>query len=227
MAKFNLFLVLALLPVLFSCASVEHKEPIEEIEQIDHIKHIEQEVEEEEEQEQAASVPEPQTLGYSTKIMGKGRVSADKLADFLLRNNPQADPEFVRVLMMIYIEEASYEGVDHDIAFAQMCLETGFLAFGGLVQPEWNNFCGLGAIGPQQPGLIFPDPRTGVRAHIQHLKAYGSEEPLNLELVNARFLFVRRGSSPTIEGLTGTWAVDRAYSEKINSILERLFEFSF
>jgi hypothetical protein len=90
-----------------------------------------------------------------------------------------------------------------------------------------NNFCGLGSIGPGQPGEAFPDPRTGVRAHIQHLKAYASEEPLNGVLVDPRYRWVRRGSSPTIQGLSGTWAADRAYSEKIYAILERLYSFSF
>jgi hypothetical protein len=160
-------------------------------------------------------------------IMGQGRVSPDKKADFLLQNNPRADRDFVRMIARLYAEEASFEGVNHDIAFAQMCLETGFLNFGGDVKPEQYNFAGLGAIGNGAPGLSFSDPRTGVRAHIQHLKAYGSEDPLNLTLVNPRFRFVRRGSSPTIEGLAGTWAADRQYAVKIHGILNRLYDFAW
>jgi hypothetical protein len=108
-----------------------------------------------------------------------------------------------------------------------MCLETGFLSYGNLVQPEWNNFCGLGAIGPEQPGLIFPDPRSGVRAHVQHLKAYATEEPLAGELVDPRYRYVRKGSSPTVEGLAGTWAADRQYAVKINAVLQRLYDFAW
>jgi len=160
-------------------------------------------------------------------IMGNGLTNLKNMAVFLLQNNPQADDNFVQVLIQYYIEEAAFEGVNHDIAFSQMCLETGFLRFGGLVQPEWNNFCGLGAIGPEQPGLVFPDPRTGIRAHIQHLKAYATEEPLKGELVDPRYRYVRKGSSPSIEGLSGTWAADRLYSVKIDNILQRLYDFSF
>jgi len=160
-------------------------------------------------------------------IMSIGLTSAENMGLFLLRNNPQVDNAFVKELAQFYIEEAAFEGVNHDIAFSQMCLETGFLRFGGLVQPEWNNFCGLGAIGPEQPGLIFPDPRTGVRAHIQHLKAYATEEPLKGELVDSRYRYVRKGSSPSIEGLSGTWAADRMYAVKINDVLQRLYDFSF
>jgi len=160
-------------------------------------------------------------------IMGIGLTDVDNMTAFLLRNSTQVDGDFVQALVQYYIEEAAFEGVNHDIAFSQMCLETGFLRFGGLVQPEWNNFCGLGAIGPEQPGLVFPDPRTGVRAHIQHLKAYATEEPLKGEMVDPRYRYVRKGSSPSIEGLSGTWAADRLYSVKIDAILQRLYDFSF
>jgi hypothetical protein len=160
-------------------------------------------------------------------IMGKGQIPQEKLIRFLAHNNSEADLEFIKNLAAYYIEEAAAEGVNYDTAFAQMCLETGFLRFGGLVSQDMNNFCGLGSIGPGQPGEVFPDPRTGVRAHIQHLKAYASEEPLNGILVDPRYRWVRRGASPTVHGLSGTWAADRAYSVKINDILERLYSFSF
>jgi hypothetical protein len=162
-----------------------------------------------------------------TEIMGRGMVSGEKLNAFLLLNNSAVDQEFTRSLANFYIEEAAVEGVNHDIAFAQMCLETGFLRYGGLVRPEWYNFCGLGAIGPDQPGLVFSDPRTGVRAHIQHLQAYASVGPLKQDLVDPRYRYVKRGSSPAIDGLAGTWAADTRYSEKIGAILKRLYDFSF
>jgi len=160
-------------------------------------------------------------------IMGKGIVSPESLSLYLMQYNTQLCPSFILMLAQIYIDEAEYEGVNHDIAFAQMCLETGFLRYGGDVKPEQFNFAGLGAIGNGEPGLSFPDPETGIRAQIQHLKAYGSVDPLNGVLVNPRFRFVRRGSSPTIEGLAGTWAADRLYADKINNILQRLYDFAF
>jgi hypothetical protein len=145
---------------------------------------------------------------------------------FLGEINPQADRDQVEQLAVFYTEEAAAEGVNHDIAFAQMCLETGFLRDGGLVTPDMNNFCGLGATGPAHPGESFPEPRIGVRAHIQHLKAYATDNPLNRELVDPRYRWVRYGSAPTITGLSGTWAVDREYGNKIKSILERLYRYA-
>jgi len=205
MVKYAVFFGVLMLPVLFSCSGMPEGQPPERV-----IPVIPE------------TIPERPDLVY---IMGEGRADGETLAVFLLQNNPFADPDYARMLASHYVNEAAFEGINHDVAFTQMCLETGFLSYGGLVLPEWNNFCGLGAIGPEQPGLIFPDPQTGVRAHIQHLKAYATEEPLNGELVDPRYKYVRKGSSPTIDGLSGTWATDRQYSVKIRAILQRLSEF--
>jgi hypothetical protein len=167
-------------------------------------------------------VPEEE-ISISKPILGKGRQSAEQLAAFLVSANSLADPEFVVELARLYVDEAAMEGVNHDVAFSQMCLETGFLRFGGLVSPDQNNFCGLGATGPGQPGLRFPNPRIGVRAQIQHLKGYATEEPLNQDLVDPRYRYVRYGAAPTLEHLAGTWAADRGYAHKIVDILKRLY----
>jgi hypothetical protein len=142
---------------------------------------------------------------------------------FLLAANPEIEEGFAYDFAKLYVEEAAAEGVNHDIAFSQMCLETGFLSFGGLVTPDMNNFCGLGSIGPGQEGESFPTPRIGVRAQIQHLKAYATEEPLKNDLVDPRYRWVRYGSAPTIYGLAGSWAADKDYGKKIKSILDNLY----
>jgi hypothetical protein len=163
--------------------------------------------------------------GIPRRIMGKGELNAELLASFLLEENKNADRSFTESLAALYIAEAKAEGVNHDIAFAQMCLETGFLRFGGLVVPEMNNFCGLGATGPGKTGEWFPTAEIGVRAHIQHLQAYASNQPLQGNLADPRYHFVRRGSSPSIHGLAGSWAADKLYAEKIEKILQRLYQY--
>ena len=160
-------------------------------------------------------------------IMGNGLILPEDMMSFLINSNPEAEREFVENLILLYIEEAAIEGVNHDTAFAQMCLETGYLQYGGLVTADQNNFCGLGATGPGVPGERFPSPQMGVRAHIQHLKAYATEEPLVQELVDPRYFYVRFGSSPSIKGLAGTWAADPLYADKIKNILERLYTFAY
>jgi len=158
-------------------------------------------------------------------ILGKGETGVEKLISFFLSENKNADREFIKELANHYIAEAETEGINHDIAFVQMCLETGFLRFGGLVSPEMNNFCGLGSIGPGVPGASFPTAQLGIRAHIQHLQAYATDSPLQGELIDPRYHFVRRGSVPEVQGLAGTWAADKHYAEKIETILGRLYRF--
>jgi hypothetical protein len=172
-------------------------------------------------------LPEISAAVFAGKdIMGKGETGPEVLSSFLLGANGGADPEFAKELAGYYIEEAEAEGVNHDIAFAQMCLETGFLRYGGLVTAGMNNFCGLGSIGPGEPGESFSSARIGVRAHIQHLKAYATDTPLNNELVDPRRRWVRQGSAPLLKNLSGTWAADIQYSYKIGVILGRLYAYA-
>jgi hypothetical protein len=160
-------------------------------------------------------------------ILGRGSVDSKKLAEFLLLVNPEIDEPFAYEFARMYVEEAAVEGVNHDIAFSQMCLETGFLSFGGQVRPEMNNFCGLGTIGPGYEGESFPSPQIGIRAQIQHLKAYATEEPLKLPTVDPRYRLVRYGSAPTIYELAGSWAMDKEYGRKIKNILDNLYAVAY
>jgi len=117
------------------------------------------------------------------------------------------DGETVAKLVKYFWEEGAAEGVRGDIALAQSIHETGWFQFGNLVKPDQYNFAGLGATGPGHPGNVFPNARTGIRAQIQHLKAYASTAPLNQARVDVRFDYVERGCAPTIAGLSGKWAV--------------------
>lgn len=162
----------------------------------------------------------------SENIMDNGKMSLTRLARFITSNNSSIDKEYAIDLAMVYIDEATIEGVNPDIAFTQMCLETGFLRFDGTVKPSQNNFCGLGVTGNGVTGLKFKNERLGVRAHIQHLKAYASINNLNRDLVDTRFNYVKRGSIKDINGLTGKWATDKQYDKKIRNLLHRLYSIS-
>lgn len=100
----------------------------------------------------------------------------------------------------IFYEEANAEGVKAEVAFAQCMKETGFLKYGGDVLPNQYNFAGIGATGAVH-GASFKDVRTGIRAQIQHLKAYASTSPLNNACVDPRFNLVTRNSAPYVEWL--------------------------
>lgn len=100
----------------------------------------------------------------------------------------------------IFYEEANAEGVKAEVAFTQCMKETGFLKYGGDVLPNQYNFAGIGATGAVH-GASFKDVRTGIRAQIQHLKAYASTSPLNNTCVDPRFNLVTRNTAPYVEWL--------------------------
>lgn len=139
-----------------------------------------------------------------TAIMGSSIATADQLNEHLLSVNPRATGYLH--LAAIFLDEGAKEGVRGDGAFCQALIETGYFKFGGDVQPGQHNFAGLGATGGV-PGLAFADDRTGIRAQIQHLKAYATTEPLKQACVDPRYKYVSKGCAPTFEQLSGKWAV--------------------
>lgn len=161
--------------------------------------------------------------GQFDRIMGHGNTSEVQLMMFLKANNENALTQFPD-LPKLYREEATIEGVNYDIAFSQMCVETNFLRFGGDLKPSQNNFGGLGSVGGDPEGATFPSARLGVRAHVQQLKAYASLEPLVQEQVSPRFRFVTRGIAPLVGQLSGRWSADLNYGDRILAVLRRLYE---
>lgn len=128
----------------------------------------------------------------------------------------------------IFYEEATAEGVRAEVAFTQCMKETGFLKYGGDVLPNQYNFAGIGATGAVH-GASFSNVRMGIRAQIQHLKAYGSISPLTNQCVDPRFNLVKRGSAQYVEWL-GTkenpngygWATSKSYGHDIVSMVNVL-----
>ncbi len=161
----------------------------------------------------------------SRKIADSGIKSPEQLYAFFMTKNPSADKKQIMRMAGYYVEEAAAEGINSDVAFVQMCLETNYLRFGNLVSADMHNYCGLGAMDEEHRGEVFKTERLGVRAHIQHLHAYGTAEgnTLNNELIDKRYKWVRpRGKAPTVFELAGTWAMDKEYGVKLNRLLGEL-----
>ncbi len=177
---------------------------------------------------------ESSTATEKTAIMGKAQATAQQMALFCRSKNssPQLTSCSLEQLAEMFIEEGEAEGVRGDVAFAQSLHETGYFKFGGIVLPTQNNYAGIGALNGNATGQAasFPDPRTGVRAQIQHLKAYASTEALVNECVDPRFSLVARGVAPYVEWLGAAdnpkgrgWAVPGAgYGANIVKLLGQI-----
>ena len=182
--------------------------------------------------------PTDNTYGYYT-IMGGTTVTVNAMCSLY---NEQGIPypaealgaggaPDIETFCNIIIEEANAENVRGEVVFAQSMLETGWLSYGGDSEITQFNFAGLGTTGDGVKGNSFPDVRTGLRAQVQHLKAYASSEALNQECVDERFDYVTRETAPYVEWLGipenphgRGWAGGAGYGAKILRILTAILQ---
>jgi N-acetylmuramoyl-L-alanine amidase len=166
--------------------------------------------------------PDPPPTGYS--ILGSTYLSPEHMNLFVKTVNPTAIE-----LGNYYLTFGEYYGIRGDIAFAQALKETDYFRFTGVVKPEQNNYAGIGATGPDNPGASFKTPEEGVLAHLQHLYAYASIQPFPNEYpqVDPRFNLVKRGSATTWTALNGKWAVPgTTYGQSILGLYEKMIQFT-
>ena len=150
-----------------------------------------------------------------TSIMGNSDLSSDKntVVNKMVRMFQKSGRSYpadklnaggagsIEAFCQIVYDEAVKEGVKPEIAFGQAMKETGYLQFGGAVKIEQFNFAGLGATGGSVAGAQFSNVAEGIRAQVQHLKAYASKDGLTQETIDPRFNLVIRGSAPYVEWL--------------------------
>jgi hypothetical protein len=182
----------------------------------------------------------PSPAGRTVGIMGPARLApAQLVAWFRARTPPPsgtyAASEPVEALAAYFVEEGAAEGVTGDVAFVQSVLETGWFRFGGTVQPWMNNFAGIGATDSGPAPATFPDARTGIRAQIQHLRAYADPSayactvpPLHRPCVDPRFhLVLPKGRAPTWNQLgSGNWASAPHYAASILTLYDEVLAFN-
>lgn len=164
-----------------------------------------------------------------TLITGKSIATAEQMATYIKIKNPNVE-QSVLDMIPLYLSEGEAEGIRGDITFAQSCLETGNFTFNGTaVTLGQNNFAGIGVTSNGMKGNSWKTPQLGIRAQIQHLKAYANREPLKNNCIDPRFKYVQRGCAPYVEWLgiqenpqEKGWAAGKGYGEKIIKILSEI-----
>ena len=153
-----------------------------------------------------------------TSITGSAKTSVAQMVRYFNANNGTYDKfskygttydgvlakggaSTIEAFCQIFYEEAVAEGVRPEVAFCQSMKETSFLKYGGQVKPDQYNFAGIGATDGGAEGAKFDNVRMGVRAQIQHLKAYANKNSLKYTCVDPRFNLVTRGSAQYVEWL--------------------------
>ena len=172
------------------------------------------------------------------QITGKSSVTVSQMVKYYNKYSSIAYPSAaltkggaadIETFCKIIKEEADAENMKADVVFIQAMLETGYLKFGGDVKISQFNFAGLGATGNGVAGNSFKDVRTGIRAQVQHLKAYANKEALKNTCVDVRFSYVTRGSAPYVEWLGiqenpngGGWAASKNYGNDLLGLINKL-----
>lgn len=179
-------------------------------------------------QEQTVTPTEPE--GYHS-IAGKAVATAAQMIAYIKAKRPGVEQSVIDMIPL-YISEGMAEGIAGDIAFAQSCIETGNFAFPGetcAVTLGQNNFAMMGVTSTFAQGESFATPQIGIRAQIQHLKAYANAEALVGACVDPRFKYVTRGSAPYVEWLGQQenpqgkgWATAKGYGDRILAVLAEI-----
>lgn len=159
-------------------------------------------------------------------VMGQSGLTAEQIAGFFWADQPPGSPCLtvsVEELSAYYAWHGNLEDVRGDIAFAQALVETGWFRYGGQVQCSQNNYGGMSG--------SFPDAETGVRAQIQHLRAYAdpsatscSQPPLQTPCVDPTFNFVSpKGKAPNWNDMgNGNWAAASDYAGKVLTVYNEM-----
>lgn len=173
----------------------------------------------------------PERGDHMTNIQGTAVATVLQMQSYITRVNPKV-AQSVLDMVPHYISEGETEGIRGDIAFAQSCLETGNFAFSGsAVSLNQNNFAGIGVTSNGMKGESWSNPQEGIRAQIQHLKAYATVSPLNNDCVDNRYKYVDKGCAPYVEWLgiqenpkKKGWAAGKDYGIKILNILNTIIK---
>jgi len=159
-------------------------------------------------------------------VMGQSSLTAEQIAGFFWTHQPPGSPCLsvsVEELSGYFAWHGNLENVRGDIAFTQSLIETGWFRYGGQVHCWHNNYGGMSG--------SFPDAETGVRAQIQHLRAYAdasatscSQPPLQTPCADPTFEFVNpKGKAPNWNDMgNGNWAVASDYAGKVLTVYNEM-----
>ena len=166
---------------------------------------------------QSAGQSTSTSVSGGTNIIGYIPVSVDQLLrPFVARGSGQIDR--ARRLADLYIKWGQAFNIRADIAWAQMCHETGCLEFTGVAKPEWNNFAGVGITGSGAV-VTFASEELGVIAHYAHLAWYVYPNDINAycnKNYDPRHIGSHRfNGDSSLNCLSSRWATAADYINKI------------
>ena len=175
-------------------------------------------------------------------ILGKATATY-KQAEAWVKSVKTANKLLLENLPMIW-KCAEKNGINPVVMLAQVCCETGYFNFKGVLNASFHNTCGLkttkgGGDYVANAHMRFSSWEEGLTAHADHLalyagakgfpkyspntKGYENEKyKVNGTTKDPRHFTYLYGKCPTVEGLSGTWATDKNYAKTLLSIIDRI-----
>jgi Mannosyl-glycoprotein endo-beta-N-acetylglucosaminidase len=175
----------------------------------------------------AACTPVKSPARGPVPVMGQSSLGAEQMAGYFWAHQPPGSPcvtVSIEELTAYFVWYGNAENVRGDIAFAQALVETGWFRYPGSVECWQNNYGGF-------DGTSLPDADTGVRAHIQHLRAYAdpsattcTQPPLATPCADPRFDFVSpKGKAPDWNDMgNGNWAAASNYAATVLTVYNEM-----
>ena len=176
------------------------------------------------------------------KILGKSSVTYAQ-AEAWVKSIKTANKLLLQNLPIIW-KAAESNGINATVMLAQVCCETGYFNFGGVLNASFHNTCGLkttkgGGDYEANAHMKFKSWEEGIQAHADHLglyagakncpkysphtKNYANEKyKANGTTMDPRHFTYLYGKCPTVEGLSGTWATDKKYANTLLSIIRKI-----
>lgn len=175
-------------------------------------------------------------------ILGKATVTYAQ-AEAWVKSVKTANKLLLENLPIIW-KAAEGNGINPVVMLAQVCCETGYFNFGGVLNASFHNTCGLkttkgGGDHEANAHMRFKSWADGIQAHADHLGLYAGAKncpkyspetknytndkyKANGTTLDPRHFTYLYGKCPTVEGLSGTWATDKKYAVTLKSIIAKI-----
>lgn len=175
-------------------------------------------------------------------ILGETKITYNQLKAWV-KSKKSADPLLLANLPSIW-RAAIKRGILPEVMCSQICVETGYFKFGGVLDASYHNTCGLkttkgGSDKAASAHMKFKSWEEGINAHADHLALYAGAKGFpkyspetkgyynekckaNGTTKDPRHFTYLYGKCKTVEGLSGTWATNKKYAELILTLVKEI-----
>jgi N-acetylmuramoyl-L-alanine amidase len=175
-------------------------------------------------------------------ILGKATATYAQ-AEAWVKSIKSANKLLLENLPIIW-KAAEGNGINPVLMLAQVCLETGYFNFGGVLNASFHNTCGLkttkgGGDYEANAHMRFKSWEEGIQAHADHLGLYAGAKncpkyspntknypndnyKANGTTMDPRHFTYLYGKYTTVESLSGTWATDKKYANNLKNMMSRI-----